>query len=40
MKNVRLDGVTLNNNHTIQQIVRVVLYLRLSNEDRDKLTND
>ena len=30
----------MNNNHTIQQIVRVLLYLRLSDEDRDKLTSD
>ena len=40
MKNVCLGAVILNNHYITNPLVRVVLYLRLSDEDRDKLTSD
>ena len=40
MKNVCLGAVILNNHYITNQLVRVVLDLRLSDEDRDKLTSD
>lgn len=40
LKNVCLGAVILNNHYITNPLVRVVLYLRLSDEDRDKLTSD
>ena len=40
MKNVCLGAVILNKLYITKSLVRVVLYLRLSDEDRDKLTSD
>ena len=35
-----MGAVILNNHYITNPLVRVVLYLRLSDEDRDKLTSD
>ena len=40
MKNVCLGAVILDKSNIIKTLVRVVVYLRLSDEDHDKLTSD